>query len=101
MSSGEKAWEKPLSIEERVSLTKFNIHDKPHIIVKTDLCEKCRTKPCIITCPAGLFQIDENGKLVFIYEGCLECGACRVICPYEAVEWHYPSGGYGVWYRFG
>ncbi len=90
-----------ISVEKRLTLTKFNIHKEPHIVVDTSKCEKCEEKPCIYACPAGLYQLDENGKLVFIYEGCLECGTCRLICPYGAVSWNYPPGGYGVWYKFG
>ncbi|MEB3756897.1 MAG: ferredoxin family protein [Desulfurococcales archaeon] len=93
--------EKPLTVEKRLTLTKFEVYEKPHIIVDTEKCRKCETKPCIKACPAGLYSLDEEGKLSFVYEGCLECGTCRIICPHEAVSWSYPPGGYGVWYKFG
>jgi len=34
-----------------------------------------------------------------VYETCLECGTCYVVCDKEAVDWNYPRGGYGVCYR--
>ena len=97
MSSGARR----LRIEERLALTKFEIHGKPHITVDEEKCETCSEKPCVVACPAGLYTVDENGKLRFNYEGCLECGTCRLICPYNAVKWEYPPGGFGVWYKFG
>ncbi len=90
-----------LSVEERLALDKFEIYSKPHIIVDKDKCLKCPEKPCVKACPAGLYTVDEEGRLQFNYEGCLECGACRLICPYNAVKWSYPPGGFGVHYQFG
>lgn len=34
-------------------------------------------------------------------ERCVECGACRIVCPYGNIDWHYPRGGFGIVYRFG
>jgi len=89
-----------LTVEERLALVKFNVHSKPHIIVDYSKCEYCIGKPCVNSCPAGLYRV-ENGKLVFVHEGCLECGTCRLVCPHNAIKWEYPPGGYGVWYKFG
>jgi len=90
-----------LRIEELLSLTKFELHEKPHIIVETQRCRECSFKPCIKACPAGLYTLDESQELRFNYEGCLECGTCRVICPKGAVKWNYPEGGFGVWLKYG
>lgn len=92
---------KKLDIEQRLALTKFNIYKEPHIKIDKDKCRKCVGKPCILSCPAKLYTLDEKGELHFNYEGCLECGTCRVICPYNAVMWNHPKGGFGVWYKFG
>ena len=32
---------------------------------------------------------------------CIECGTCRILCPYYNVSWKYPRGGFGVAYKFG
>ena len=90
-----------LSVEKRLTLVKFEIHEKPHIIIDKEKCRLCDEKYCVKACPAGLYEINEKGELEFNYEGCLECGTCRLICPYEAVHWEYPEGGYGVFFQFG
>ncbi len=91
---------KIISVEKRLLLNKFNIYTKSHIEIDFSKCEKCELKPCILICPAGLYEL-VNGKLTHNYEGCLECGACRIVCPYNAIKWDYPPGGYGVCYQFG
>jgi ferredoxin like protein len=45
--------------------------------------------------------LNEEGKVIVNYEGCLECGTCFIACQDEALTWHYPRAGYGVQYRFG
>ena len=40
-------------------------------------------------------------KLVVSYENCIECGAARMLCPYNNIEWHPPRGGFGVSYKYG
>ncbi|ASS88165.1 hypothetical protein GLN3_14745 [Geobacillus lituanicus] len=35
------------------------------------------------------------------YEGCHECGSCRIGCPYENIRWEYPRGGHGIVFRLG
>ena len=92
---------KRFSVEERLLRTKFEIFKEPHITVDKSKCSGCEAKPCINVCPAGLYTLDENGELQFNYEGCLECGSCRLICPYNSIHWDTPPGGYGVDYHFG
>ncbi|MEM1538133.1 MAG: hypothetical protein QXK12_00605 [Candidatus Nezhaarchaeales archaeon] len=91
---------KKLSTEERLTLTGFERHTEPHIKLRKEVCVKCVAKPCLYVCPAGLFTLNEKGEVQHVHEGCLECGACRIICP-DAVEWSYPPGGFGVYYRHG
>ncbi|MHA1617254.1 MAG: ferredoxin family protein [Candidatus Njordarchaeales archaeon] len=92
--------EKKLSIDERLALVNFEIDKEPHIIVDKEICKKCEGKPCIYACPANLYKL-ENGEIMFNYEGCLECGSCRIVCPLGAVKWNNPRGGFGVHYRYG
>lgn len=81
--------------------TVVNVADpEPHIVVQTELCTNCDLRPCVPSCPAGLF-VWEDGQMVFNCDGCLECGTCKVVCDREAVTWRYPRGGYGVRYRWG
>lgn len=90
-----------LTVDQRLALVKFEVDKKPHINIKKDRCRRCSSRPCVSACPAGLYSVDENGELHFNYEGCLECGTCRIVCPHGAVEWSYPRGGFGVWFQFG
>jgi len=73
---------------------------EPHIILDTTRCSTCEQKACLYFCPAGCFT-ENNGGIEFSYEGCLECGTCRIMCPNEALTWNYPLGGFGVSFRYG
>jgi len=89
------------SIQERLALNKFQVdHEEPHIILKKDVCLQCSAKPCTFVCPAGLYQWT-GSEMSFDHAGCLECGACRVVCPKKALEWNYPRGTFGVMFRYG
>ncbi len=93
--------EEKFSVEKRLTLVKFIIHEEPHITIDSDKCRRCIEKYCTKVCPAGLYTLGDNGEVVFNYEGCFECGACRIACSEEAVKWTYPPGGYGVYFQFG
>ena len=43
----------------------------------------------------------DDHKISVSYEKCVECGACRIGCPYFNIEWRYPKGGFGVQYKNG
>lgn len=89
-----------ISIEERLGLLGFEVDKERHIKVDTKVCSGCKDKPCLRFCPAKRFTI-EKGEIVHNYEGCLECGSCKIACPRGAVDFSYPRGGYGVYYRYG
>jgi len=91
-----------VNIDEKLSRVTFNIAKEAHIIVKKELCSRCAGKPCLSSCPAENYTWnEETGELIFNYEGCLECGTCRFICPLDAIDWSYPRGGCGVSYKWG
>jgi ferredoxin like protein len=93
---------KILSVDEKMATVKINIDKQAHIVVKKDLCRGCTDRACLNVCTAENYQWDhKRDELIFNFEGCLECGACRLICPRDAIDWAYPQGGYGVKYRFG
>jgi len=89
--------------EEKIVFTAFNPDKKPHIVLNEEVCSnKCKEKYCTFVCPAGCFEHnEENGKVVFSFEGCLECGTCRIACEEDALDWNHPVGGYGVVFRLG
>lgn len=93
--------ERRLSVEELLGLTSFAVDKEPHIKIREELCERCSERPCLYVCPARLYTLDEAGRVRYNHEGCLECGACRMVCPHGSVEWSYPKGGRGVHYQYG
>ncbi len=92
---------KKVDVEEKLGWNSFNVDKEEHIKLDQKKCrEQCETKICVLVCPANLYQL-KDGEVIFNYEGCLECGACRVSCPKEALSWSYPRGGFGIRYRYG
>jgi len=87
-------------VEDKISTIRFNADIEPHIKVNTETCETCYEKPCLYVCPVQNYVL-MDGKVVFSCAACMECGACRIACPKDAIEWNYPRGGYGVCFRYG
>jgi len=41
-------------------------------------------------------------EINFDCTGCLECGACRIICRNKGIlKWQYPHGTFGIIFRYG
>ncbi len=94
----------PAAIEVKLSLNAFNVdRDRAHIrIIDTDTCLRCARQQCINCCPANCYSPKDDGRVLFSYEGCVECGTCRIVCnEFHNVEWTYPNGGFGIQYRHG
>ncbi len=91
-----------VKIEDELFLDRFRIADEAHIrIIDGAVCEtRCTGQPCLYFCPANVYRL-ENGRIGVAWEGCVECGSCRVACPHLNIEWRFPTGGYGVSLRFG
>jgi ferredoxin like protein len=86
-------------LEDALNANVWDVDQTPHIEVDGNKCATCKTRPCLSFCPANAFAfLDE--KMLYSYEGCLECGTCRVLCPEKAITWKYPISGKGVQYRF-
>ncbi len=86
--------------EEKLLLVRHLVHGDPHIVLDDARCAVCTQRACLYFCPAGCFTTEDN-LVQFSYEGCLECGTCRLACPEEALTWNNPLGGYGVTFRMG
>jgi len=89
-----------MKIDEKVAKCAIKHDTESHIRLNEDECEKCESRICTLACPAGLYTV-EDGKVKFDHTGCLECGTCLVVCPRGAVDWSYPTPGFGIRYRFG
>ena len=91
-----------MNIEAKLGLDVFALDKEPHIVVNQAVCrERCKRRVCLTICPARLYTQAEDGSIVLNYEGCLECGTCKLACAEGALDWRYPRGGFGVQYRFG
>lgn len=86
--------------EEKLQSIRHDVSMESHIEINEENCSDCNELSCLYFCPAGCF-IHENGSMRFQYEGCLECGTCRIMCPKGVKTWKYPQGGYGVTVRIG
>jgi ferredoxin like protein len=91
-----------MNLEAKLGVDVFALDKEPHIVVNQEVCRtRCRRKVCLAVCPAHLYTLGPDGDVLLNYEGCLECGTCRLACPEDALDWRYPRGGFGVQYRFG
>ena len=86
------------NIQTKIDLVRFRLDKKSHITIDPAICSRCQDKPCLFTCPAGMFSLSGE-EVLYSYEGCLECGTCYLVCQPKSVSWHYPKGGFGVCYR--
>ena len=92
------------TIEEKLGLLAFKNDHQSHIsIPDPSIClAQCKDKPCTKVCPAKVYDWDESRKKIVIgYENCIECGAARMICPFQNIKWEPPRGGFGVSYKYG
>ncbi len=95
--------EKSLTVDDRLALDRFEADEEPFIAVDTQVCRSCEAKPCLYVCPSQVYRLDK-GELVYNTEGCIELGACGIVCRHigkGAIRWSYPRGGYGVEFRLG
>ncbi len=88
------------TIEEKLSVNKYDIDEEVHIRIHEDICKKCEKQPCVSICPAQCFKL-KGDHITFSFEGCLECGSCRVVCEEGAIDWTLPRGGLGICYQYG
>ena len=69
----------------------------------TSLCvEKCPEaygRPCIIFCPAGVYELIQGEMKPANPSNCLHCKTCQNKCPYDNLRWQVPEGGGGPRYE--
>lgn len=91
---------KSTNIEDKLAVNKYDVDKEVHIRLLEETCQKCEDHPCLYACPAKCFQFTED-HITYSFEGCLECGSCRVVCDKNAVEWNLPRAGFGICYQYG
>ncbi len=97
--STKEVKKKGLRIEDILNNNIWDVDYEPHIKVDSSKCRKCELKPCIRLCPAECYTL-VGEDVLFSYEGCVECGTCRVVCPENAITWEFPVSGRGIHLRF-
>ena len=90
----------PISIEDKLAVNKYDIDRDVHIRIREDICQTCDEHHCLYVCPADCFKLS-GGHITFSYEGCLECGSCRIACDKGAIDWTPPRPGFGICYEYG
>lgn len=95
-----KALDIKVNVDNKLFLNRWKPDQESHLVVVDDtVCAgKCPGKDCTIFCPARVYEW-RDGRIAVGFEGCLECGACRIACPHNNIQWRYPRGGYGVQFR--
>lgn len=103
-----------MDIEKKLIHVKYKTDSESHLILNQEICKVCEDRVCLNVCPANVYKeavsgqnlnsvTKKDGTIEVIsveYENCLECGACRIACPYGAIDWRYPKSGCGVAYKF-
>lgn len=97
-----------LTLPERLGLVNYRNQGrseaKAHIEVETAICNSVCPHHCTTyVCPANCYTKDEDGRVHFQFEDCIECGACLHACDQGAVTWRYPDpeNGRGVTWHLG
>ncbi len=90
------------NIDDKLFHNRFRVDTDSHLeIIDQSVClTKCKGQPCVTFCPAFVYR-PEDGRIAVNYEGCLECGSCRIGCPYKNIKWRFPKGGCGISHKFG
>lgn len=89
-----------VNIEDKLSVNKYDVDKDVHITLNEDICNRCIEHPCLFVCPAGCYKL-MNERINFSFEGCLECGSCRIACCEGAINWTLPRPGFGISYEYG
>jgi len=69
------------------------------VVIFRDSCISCGA--CIVHCPYGALEPDEEGKPVLIWDLCRDDFACVLVCPVAAVKRTSEAGKPPLekWYR--
>jgi anaerobic carbon-monoxide dehydrogenase iron sulfur subunit len=49
------------------------------------ICRHCEEPNCVKACPCDAIMVDQGGAVLIDDEMCIHCGACILVCPYNAI----------------
>ena len=92
-----------MNMDKKLYTLKYSPDEVSHLKIKdSEQCKFCETKCCTYICPAQVYEWNEGRQEIIInYENCLECGACRIACEKQNIDWQYPKGTKGVTFKQG
>lgn len=91
-----------MTIDDKLFTVKYKPDVVSHLRPDFEKCKSCISKICTTICPAKVYEWDDlESKLTVNYENCLECGACRIACEKDCIDWEYPKGNKGVTFKNG
>lgn len=94
-------------VEAKLGTLEWKKSPETHISIKNAGADSpcatlCKDRPCTVVCPAKVYEWEAaHRKIVVNYENCVECGAARMLCPYDNIAFDWPAGGLGVKYKYG
>lgn len=91
-----------MTLDDKLFTVKYKPDSESQLKPDFEKCKTCTSKICTVICPAKVYEWEENEqKLTVNFENCLECGACRIACEKNCIDWEYPRGNKGVTFRNG
>jgi NAD-dependent dihydropyrimidine dehydrogenase PreA subunit len=74
---------------------KSGLHEDRRLSIALDeqLCKGAAF--CEDVCPVAVFEVDHDRRLATLArpDACVQCGACIVQCPFDALHFRHPDGG--------
>ena len=61
----------------------FNSYSTNTLEYSPELCIGC--EKCYEVCPHGVFSMNGRAAKIVRFESCMECGACEINCPTDAI----------------
>jgi len=73
---------------------KSSLHDDRLLTIDLDQSKCHGAGSCLDVCPRGCFQVDRQKHTATVHQArfCIQCGACIVQCPFDALSFHSSDG---------
>ena len=62
-------------------------------------CQPYFDAPCVVFCPAGVYETIDGEVRAANPSNCLHCKTCQRKCPFDNIRWTVPEGGGGPRYK--